>query len=95
MLIYVSRKREAFAEFARVLRGSRARGTLDRWCQSERRNRRVLERSLGDPEFWAKYQRLYSEMFEQLAPASEGPAVNPGRKRLGRLVFGGDAGKRR
>jgi hypothetical protein len=27
-------------------------------------------------------------MFEQLAPATEGPVVNPGRKRTGRLVFG-------
>jgi hypothetical protein len=27
-------------------------------------------------------------MFEQLAPATEGPVVNVGRKRSGRLVFG-------
>jgi hypothetical protein len=27
-------------------------------------------------------------MFEQFAPAVEGPVVNPGRKRTGRLVFG-------
>jgi hypothetical protein len=27
-------------------------------------------------------------MFEQLAPATEGPIVSPGRKRSGRLVFG-------
>ena len=27
-------------------------------------------------------------MFEQLAPATEGLTVNPGRKRSGRLVFG-------
>jgi excisionase family DNA binding protein len=33
-------------------------------------------------------ERLRSEMFEQLAPATEGPVVNPGRKRTGRLVFG-------
>jgi excisionase family DNA binding protein len=33
-------------------------------------------------------ERLRTEMFEQLAPASEGPVVNPGRKRTGRLVFG-------
>jgi excisionase family DNA binding protein len=33
-------------------------------------------------------ERLRSEMFEQLAPAIEGPVVNPGRKRTGRLVFG-------
>jgi MerR HTH family regulatory protein len=32
--------------------------------------------------------RLRAEMFEQLAPATEGPVVNPGRKRSGRLVFG-------
>jgi hypothetical protein len=33
-------------------------------------------------------ERLRAEMFEQLAPATEGPVVNPGRKRSGRLVFG-------
>ncbi len=33
-------------------------------------------------------ERLRAEMFEQLAPASEGPVVNPDRKRSGRLVFG-------
>jgi Helix-turn-helix domain len=33
-------------------------------------------------------ERLRSEMFEQLAPAIEGPVVNAGRKRTGRLIFG-------
>jgi hypothetical protein len=33
-------------------------------------------------------ERLHAEMFEHLAPATEGPVVNPGRKRSGRLVFG-------
>jgi hypothetical protein len=33
-------------------------------------------------------ERLRGEMFDQLAPATEGPVVNPGRKRSGRLVFG-------
>jgi excisionase family DNA binding protein len=33
-------------------------------------------------------ERLRDEMFEQLAPAREGPVVHPGRKRSGRLVFG-------
>ena len=33
-------------------------------------------------------ERLRTEMFEQLAPATEGPVVNTGRKRSGRLVFG-------
>ena len=33
-------------------------------------------------------ERLRAEMFEQLAPATEGPVANPGRKRNGRLVFG-------
>jgi hypothetical protein len=33
-------------------------------------------------------ERLRAEMFEQLAPATEGPVVNTGRKRSGRLVFG-------
>ena len=32
--------------------------------------------------------RMHAEMFEQLAPATEGLVVNPGRKRSGRLVFG-------
>jgi hypothetical protein len=27
-------------------------------------------------------------MFEELASAAEGPIVNPGRRRSGRLVFG-------
>ena len=31
---------------------------------------------------------LRNEMFEQLAPATEGPIVNSDRKRSGRLVFG-------
>lgn len=33
-------------------------------------------------------ERLRREMFDQLAPATDGPIVNPGRKRSGRLVFG-------
>ena len=33
-------------------------------------------------------ERMRAEMFEQLAPTIEGPVVNPGRKRSGRLVFG-------
>lgn len=33
-------------------------------------------------------ERLRAEMFEQLAPAIEGPVVNSGRKRSGRLAFG-------
>jgi hypothetical protein len=33
-------------------------------------------------------ERLRAEMFEQLAPATEGPVVNTRRKRRGRLVFG-------
>ncbi len=36
----------------------------------------------------ADVERLRHEMFEQLAPATDGPVVNPGRKRSGRLVFG-------
>jgi excisionase family DNA binding protein len=36
----------------------------------------------------ADVERLHDEMFEQLAPATEGPVVNAGRKRSGRLVFG-------
>jgi len=33
-------------------------------------------------------ERLRAEMFEQLAPAIEGPIVKPGRRRSGRLVVG-------
>jgi MerR-like DNA binding protein len=33
-------------------------------------------------------ERLRAEMFEQLAPATEGPVVNTGRKRRGQLIFG-------
>ncbi len=33
-------------------------------------------------------ERQRAEMFEQLAPAAEGPLVNRGRRRRGRLVFG-------
>jgi hypothetical protein len=32
-------------------------------------------------------KRLRTKTFEQLAPATEGPVVNTGRKRSGRLVF--------
>jgi hypothetical protein len=60
----------------------------------ESRDRAELERRLSDPEFRAKHGRLYREMLEQLAPATEGPVVNPGRKRCGRLVFGDDTDQR-
>jgi len=33
-------------------------------------------------------ERLRTKMFEQLAPATEGPVVARGHKRRGRLVFG-------
>jgi excisionase family DNA binding protein len=33
-------------------------------------------------------ERLRAEMFDQLAPATEGPVTNSGRQRRGRLVFG-------
>ncbi|MEZ5099394.1 MAG: MerR family transcriptional regulator [Thermoleophilia bacterium] len=36
----------------------------------------------------AEVERLRNDMFEQLAPATEGPVVSPGRERRGRLVFG-------
>lgn len=51
-------------------------------------HRRTPGALLGDPEFYAEHERLRAEMFEQLAPATEGPIVNPGRKRKGRLIFG-------
>jgi hypothetical protein len=53
-------------------------------------HRRMLQEWMRDPEFRAEYERVRAEIFEQLAPASEGPVVNPGRKRRGRLVFGDD-----
>lgn len=33
-------------------------------------------------------ERMRAELFAQLAPATEGPVVYPGRKRTGRFVFG-------
>jgi hypothetical protein len=48
----------------------------------------MLEERLRDPEFRAEYERLRAEMLEQLAPASEGPVVNPSRTRRGRLGLG-------
>lgn len=56
--------------------------------QPESFHRRMVEERVRDPEFRTEYERLRAEMLEQLAPASEGPVVNPGRKRTGRLVFG-------
>ena len=58
-------------------------------------HRQLVAQKLRDPEFRAEYERLYREMFEQLAPATDGPVVNPGRKRRGRLVFGDHTGERR
>lgn len=58
-------------------------------------HRRMLDARLRDPEFRAEYERVYAEMLEQFAPATEGPVVNPGRKRRGRLVFGDDTGDSR
>ena len=76
--------------------GSRSLATLDRVePDRERRDRRALKRCLGDPEFGAKYEHRCAEMLEQFAPASEGPVVNPGRKRRGRLVFRDDTGEPR
>lgn len=55
-------------------------------------HQRLLEERMHDPEFRAEYERVRAEMFEQLAPANEGPVVKPGRKRRGRLIFGDDTG---
>jgi hypothetical protein len=49
-----------------------------------------LERHPHDREVRERHARLYAEMLEQLAPATEGWVVNPGHKRRGRLVFGDD-----
>jgi hypothetical protein len=56
---------------------------------------RMLDARLHDPECWAEYERVYTQMLEQLAPATEGLVVNPGRKRHGRLFFGDDTGQSR
>jgi hypothetical protein len=58
-------------------------------------HRRMLETRLCDPEFRAEYERVYAAMLTQLAPATEGPVVNPRRERRGRLVFGDDTGDSR
>jgi hypothetical protein len=58
-------------------------------------HRRMLETRLRDPDFRAEYERVYAQILEQLAPATEGRVVNPGRKRRGRLVFGDDTGESR
>lgn len=50
--------------------------------------RRLLEEKLRVADFGAKYERLYREMFEHLALATEGPIVHPRRRRRGRLIFG-------
>jgi hypothetical protein len=60
--------------------------------QPENFHRRMLEDRMRDPEFRKEYERLGAEMLEQLAPADEGPIVNPGRRRSGRLIFGDDTG---
>ncbi len=51
-------------------------------------HRQMLAGRLCDRTFWAEFERLRAEMVEQLAPPAEGPIVNPGRPRRGRLVFG-------
>jgi gluconate kinase len=51
-------------------------------------DRRTFPGRLGDPDRLAELGRLRREMFEQLAPAAEGPIVCPARRRRGRLVFG-------
>jgi hypothetical protein len=55
----------------------------------------MLETRLRDPEFRAEYERVYAEMLEQVAPATEGQVVNPGRKRSGRLSSSENAGESR
>ena len=43
---------------------------------------------LREPKLQTEFERLHSEMVEALTPAAEGPIVNPGRRRSGRLLFG-------
>ena len=42
--------------------------------QRESFHRRMLEERMRHPEFLAEYERMRAEMFEQLAPAIEGPS---------------------
>jgi hypothetical protein len=51
-------------------------------------HQRMLAAGLRDPTFRAEFERLRAEMFERLAPATEGPIVNHGWRRRGRLVLG-------
>lgn len=75
---------------------TRSLGTLDGVeTDRESRDRRELEGRLRNSEFRARYEHLYAEMLGQLAPATEGRVVNPGRKRRGRLIFGDDTGQSR
>jgi hypothetical protein len=70
-----------------------ASATLDGVSHAARRHegpadeQSVTER-LRDRSFRAEVKRLYTEMVEARAPAVEGPIVNAGRPRRGRLVFG-------
>lgn len=76
-------------------RGTLGRVNASRPADPGDSDRRTLEERLRDPGFRAKYERVYAEMRGELAPAIEGPVVNPGRKRRGRLVFGDDVDERR
>jgi hypothetical protein len=51
-------------------------------------HRQLLAGQLRGVTCWNEIERLRTEMVEQLAPAGEGPILNPGRPRRGRLVFG-------
>jgi len=57
---------------------------------SDGRDLRRLQRHPHIREVRERYARLYAEMLEHMAPATEGRVVNPGRQRRGRLVFGDD-----
>jgi hypothetical protein len=43
---------------------------------------------LHDRKRCSEIERLYAELIDARAPATEGPIVNRGRLRTGRLVFG-------
>ena len=67
--------------------GRRSLASLDEVeLDRESRVRAELERRLRDRELRAKHERLYREMLERFAAATEGPVVNPGRKRRGSAV---------
>lgn len=74
---------------------TRSLGTLDGVERIVKAATGANSRGASEIRSSARYEHLYAEMLGQLAPATEGRLVNPGRKRRGRLVFGDDTGQPR